>query len=83
VFLQVNADFHYIDVWSSLYTWGTNLSLPVDGDMIVVGPGQTLMVDTDTAIVKMLLIKGRGLIEKLKIHFHHLKFITPNEYQFN
>ncbi|XP_064635838.1 fibrocystin-L-like [Lineus longissimus] len=57
-----NADFHYIDVWSSPYTWGTNLSLPVDGDMIVVGPGQTLMVDTDTAIVKMLLVQGGTVI---------------------
>ncbi|XP_064635071.1 fibrocystin-L-like [Lineus longissimus] len=59
---EENADFHYIDVWSSPYTWGANLSLPVDGDMIVVGPGQTLMVDTDTAIVKMLLIQGGTVI---------------------
>ncbi|XP_064639845.1 fibrocystin-L-like [Lineus longissimus] len=50
--------YHYIDLWSSPYTWGSSLQMPIDGDMVVVPAGQTLMIDMDTPIIVMLLIKG-------------------------
>ena len=55
--LQDKADFEYVDVWSSKYTWGGN-PVPVEGDFIVVPKGQTLMLDVNTPLLKMLLIKG-------------------------
>ncbi|KAG2465237.1 PKHL1 protein, partial [Polypterus senegalus] len=54
--LQDNADFFYIDVWSSPYTWGGE-SPPDDGSFVVITPGQTILLDTSTAILKMLLIQ--------------------------
>lgn len=51
------ADFLYVDVWSSQYSWGGNPP-PEDGTLVVIGPGQTIVLDTKTAKLKMLLIKG-------------------------
>jgi hypothetical protein len=34
--------------------------MPVDGDMVVVPTGQTLLIDMNTPILKMLLIKGEN-----------------------
>ncbi|MBN3294522.1 PKHL1 protein, partial [Polypterus senegalus] len=56
-----NADFFYIDVWSSPYTWGGE-SPPDDGSFVVITPGQTILLDTSTAILKMLLIQGGTLV---------------------
>ncbi|XP_048254094.1 fibrocystin-L-like [Haliotis rufescens] len=58
---QTNADFEYIDVWSSKYTWG-GLDPPTKGDLVVVPKGQILLLDTDTPILKMLIIQGGELI---------------------
>ena len=51
-------DYLYIDVWSSPSTWLDGL-LPVEGDMIVVPEGETLLIDIDTPVIKMLLINGK------------------------
>ncbi|XP_021354106.1 fibrocystin-L-like [Mizuhopecten yessoensis] len=59
--LQTAADFHYVDVWSSVYTWG-GVSLPTDGDLVVIQAGQTIYLDTTTAVMKMILIQGGELI---------------------
>ncbi|XP_053372863.1 fibrocystin-L-like [Mercenaria mercenaria] len=56
-----DADFSYIDVWSSLYTWG-GVSLPQEGEFIIIPSGMTLLLDTDTAILSFLLIQGGKLI---------------------
>uniref|UniRef100_A0A8C4XEU0 PKHD1 like 1 n=1 Tax=Erpetoichthys calabaricus TaxID=27687 RepID=A0A8C4XEU0_ERPCA len=56
-----NADFFYIDVWSSPYTWGGE-SPPDDGSFVVITPGQTILLDTSTAVLKMLLIQGGTLV---------------------
>lgn len=54
---QNNATFFYIDVWSSPYTWG-GLSPPEEGMFAVITPGQTILLDTSTPVLKMLLIQG-------------------------
>ncbi|KAK9957826.1 hypothetical protein ABG768_012036 [Culter alburnus] len=56
-----NATFFYIDVWSSPYTWG-GLSPPDEGTFAVITPGQTILLDTSTPVLKMLLIQGGRLI---------------------
>nr|XP_055075131.1 fibrocystin-L-like [Misgurnus anguillicaudatus] len=56
-----HADFFYIDVWSSRATWG-GLSPPEKGSMAVITAGQTILLDTSTPVIKMLLIQGGRLI---------------------
>ena len=59
--LQTSADFHYIDVWSSTATWGGN-PIPTDGDLVVINKNHSILLDTNTAKLKMVLIKGGELI---------------------
>ncbi|XP_044027924.1 LOW QUALITY PROTEIN: PKHD1 like 1, tandem duplicate 1 [Siniperca chuatsi] len=56
-----NADFFYIDVWSSRFTWG-GLSPPESGSFAVITKGQTILLDTSTPVLKMLLIQGGTLV---------------------
>ncbi|KAM4688908.1 fibrocystin-L [Discoglossus pictus] len=56
-----NADFFYIDVWSSKYTWGGE-SPPDEGSLAVITKGQTILLDQSTPVLKMLLIQGGTLI---------------------
>ena len=52
--------FEYIDVWSSPWTWGGN-EPPIQGDLVVITQGQHLMLDSDTPLLKVLLIQGGAL----------------------
>lgn len=52
-----NFIYHYIDRWSSPYTWGNNPP-PIAGDFVYVSAHQTVMLDQDTPILEMLLIDG-------------------------
>lgn len=54
---QGKADFQYIDVWSSRYTWGGE-SPPEKGTFAVITKGQTILLDVSTPVLKMLLIQG-------------------------
>uniref|UniRef100_A0A8D0AJK6 PKHD1 like 1 n=1 Tax=Sander lucioperca TaxID=283035 RepID=A0A8D0AJK6_SANLU len=56
-----NADFFYIDVWSSRFTWG-GLSPPEKSSFAVITKGQTILLDTSTPVLKMLLIQGGTLV---------------------
>uniref|UniRef100_G3NDK3 PKHD1 like 1 n=1 Tax=Gasterosteus aculeatus aculeatus TaxID=481459 RepID=G3NDK3_GASAC len=56
-----NADFFYVDVWSSRFTWG-GLSPPEKGLFAVISKGQTILLDTSTPVLKMLLIQGGTLV---------------------
>ncbi|KAK2830693.1 hypothetical protein Q5P01_018624 [Channa striata] len=56
-----NADFFYVDVWSSRFTWG-GLSPPETGMFVVITKGQTILLDTSTPVLKMLLIQGGTLV---------------------
>ncbi|XP_077349351.1 fibrocystin-L [Lithobates pipiens] len=61
VALMDNSDFFYIDVWSSVYTWGGE-SPPDEGSMAVITEGQTILLDQSTPVLKMLLIQGGTLV---------------------
>ncbi|XP_052286416.1 fibrocystin-L-like [Dreissena polymorpha] len=56
-----DADFTYIDVWSSPFSWGGG-PLPQTGEFVVIPAGQTLLLDTDTPVLAFLLIRGGKLI---------------------
>ncbi|KAK9526506.1 hypothetical protein VZT92_015203 [Zoarces viviparus] len=56
-----NADFFYVDVWSSRFTWG-GLFPPEKGSFAVITKGQTILLDTSTPVLKMLLIQGGTLV---------------------
>uniref|UniRef100_A0A8D0SJH6 Fibrocystin-L n=1 Tax=Sus scrofa TaxID=9823 RepID=A0A8D0SJH6_PIG len=56
-----NADFLYVDAWSSNFTWGGK-SPPEEGSLVVITKGQTVLLDQNTPILKMLLIQGGTLI---------------------
>uniref|UniRef100_A0A8C4N397 Polycystic kidney and hepatic disease 1 (autosomal recessive)-like 1 n=1 Tax=Eptatretus burgeri TaxID=7764 RepID=A0A8C4N397_EPTBU len=55
------AEFSYVDVWSSPYTWGGRPP-PEAGSLAVVGSGQTVLLDINTPVLKMLLIQGGKLL---------------------
>ncbi|XP_051879473.1 PKHD1 like 1, tandem duplicate 1 [Pristis pectinata] len=55
------ADYHYVDVWSSRYTWGGQ-SPPEKGSLVVITKGQTILLDQNTPVLKMLLIQGGSLV---------------------
>nr|XP_026692211.1 fibrocystin-L-like isoform X4 [Ciona intestinalis] len=59
--INKNAQFQYVDLWSSIYTWG-GLSPPTTGDLVVVKKGQTVVLDVNTPVLKLLLIQGGKLI---------------------
>ncbi|XP_043545299.1 PKHD1 like 1, tandem duplicate 1 [Chiloscyllium plagiosum] len=56
-----NADFNYIDVWSSRYTWGGDTP-PEAGSLVVITRGQTILLDQSTPVLKMLVIQGGTLV---------------------
>lgn len=58
--LQANADFLYVDTWSSNSSWGGK-SPPEEGSLVVITKGQTILLDQNTPILKMLLIQGKFL----------------------
>ena len=66
-----NAKFHYIDRWSSYYTWGGE-EPPRDDEFVIISHDQTVMLDTDTNNLKMLLIQGGTLIFDEEIEHIHL-----------
>ncbi|CAL8298854.1 unnamed protein product [Lota lota] len=56
-----NANFFYIDVWSSRFTWG-GLPPPEKDMFVVITKGQTILLDESTPVLKMLLIQGGTLV---------------------
>uniref|UniRef100_A0A8C6RMA5 Fibrocystin-L n=1 Tax=Nannospalax galili TaxID=1026970 RepID=A0A8C6RMA5_NANGA len=56
-----NADFLYIDAWSSNFSWGGKAP-PEEGSLAVITKGQTVLLDQSTPVLKMLLIQGGTLI---------------------
>ncbi|KAM8882915.1 PKHD1 like 1, tandem duplicate 1 [Synchiropus picturatus] len=67
---QESADFFYVDVWSSRFTWG-GLSTPEKGSFVVITEGQTILLDVSTPVLKMLLIQGGTLVfDEIDIELH-------------
>ncbi|XP_077703124.1 fibrocystin-L isoform X3 [Canis aureus] len=56
-----DPDFLYVDAWSSNFSWGGK-SPPEEGSLVVITKGQTVLLDQNTPILKMLLIQGGTLI---------------------
>ena len=56
-----SAEFWYVDLWSSNFTWGGG-PLPREGDFVVISRGQTVILDTKTPVLAYLLIQGGELI---------------------
>ncbi|XP_045661731.1 fibrocystin-L isoform X1 [Ursus americanus] len=56
-----DSDFLYVDAWSSNFSWGGK-SPPEEGSLVVITKGQTILLDQNTPILKMLLIQGGTLI---------------------
>ncbi|KAG8441696.1 hypothetical protein GDO86_010760 [Hymenochirus boettgeri] len=61
-----NAGFFYIDVWSSIYTWGGETP-PDEGSLAVITQGQTILLDQSTPVLKMLLIQGSLIFDEVDI----------------
>ncbi|XP_062574409.1 fibrocystin-L-like [Saccostrea cucullata] len=59
--VQTSAEFFYIDVWSSPFTWGGG-PLPKEDDFVVITAGQTILLDVSTPKLRVLLIQGGTLI---------------------
>ncbi|XP_068231985.1 fibrocystin-L-like [Palaemon carinicauda] len=55
------AEFFYIDRWSSTFTWGGE-PVPSKGQMVVIDVDQTVLLDQSTDVLKMLLIKGGHVV---------------------
>lgn len=58
---QTSAEYFYVDVWSSPFTWGGG-PLPKDGDFVVISKGQNILLDVDSPKLKIILIRGRALL---------------------
>lgn len=54
-------EFYFLDRWSSIWSWGGTY-VPTDGEMVIVPKGQTIVIDTETAVLKLLLIDG-GIVK--------------------
>ena len=63
---QTSANFEYVDVWSSQYSWG-GAAPPVKGDMVVIPHEMTMLLDTDTPVLKLLLIQGKQVSIKVSV----------------
>lgn len=75
----IDTVLFFQDVWSSPYTWGGE-SPPREGDFIVVPKGQTLLIDQDTPILKMLLINGGTVIfDEKDLHLQTENILITDE----
>ena len=59
--LKTNAYFQYIDLWSSVFTWG-GTTVPGEGELVVIQQSQTVYFDAKTPVLAGLIIIGGSLI---------------------
>nr|XP_047143668.1 fibrocystin-L-like isoform X2 [Hydra vulgaris] len=72
-----SVSFSYIDVWSSKFTWGGN-DPPVEGALVIIQKGQTMLLDVSTPVLKVLLIKGGTLIfdeKDIELHAENILIV--------
>ena len=60
---QVHAHFQYIDLWSSPFSWGGKRP-PVEGDLVIIPNGQTMLLDMDTPVFAVLVIRGELIFDE-------------------
>lgn len=53
--------FYYVLRWSDARTWGTDLP-PIDGDLISIPAGMTLLVDQDTPNLRGIAVSNGTII---------------------
>jgi hypothetical protein len=74
--------FHYVLRWSDKRTWGVDLP-PIDGDLVYVPQGMTLLIDQDTPILEGIAVNNGTLIfsdeKDITVQAH---FITVDGGQF-
>jgi hypothetical protein len=56
-----SAQFQYIDLWSSPWTWGGD-EPPEAGTIVVIDSGKTVYFDTTSPILKAIVIDNASLI---------------------
>lgn len=64
-----NSKFFYIDLWSSVYTWGDQ-PVPSEGQLVLVEEGMTVLIDESTPVLKMLLLDGMALLSWLSHYIY-------------
>lgn len=57
----LRATFYYVLRWSDTRTWGTDLP-PIDGDLISIPAGMTLLVDQDTPNLRGIAVSNATII---------------------
>ena len=71
--------FEYVDLWSSLFTWGGN-PIPADGESVYIQAGQTVYLDVSTPVLNLVLIEGALVFQddpNADLHFQ-AKYIFIN-----
>ena len=53
----LNLSFAYVDNWSAMTTWG-GASPPVEGDLVYIPKGQSILLDVSTPVLNTLIIEG-------------------------
>lgn len=53
------AEFLYIDRWSDERSWGISRAVPLDGDSVVIPPGQSILLDIHTPQLFLVVVEGR------------------------
>ena len=71
------ADFQYIDVWSSPFTWGYK-SPPGKGDFVLIAKGQTILLDMDTPVFSILVISGELIFDEKDVTLNAEKIIVAD-----
>ena len=63
VFFQNAPNLLVMKLWSSLSAW-IGGQIPAAGQLVVIGEGETVLLDIDTPILKMIIINGTSLLFK-------------------
>ena len=72
-----DVSFDYADYWSSPYTWG-GAAPPSDGESVHIKMGQTVILDSDTAVLNLVVIEGSLIFEDAQDLHLQAKYIFIN-----
>lgn len=72
-----DVSFDYVDYWSSPYTWGGEAP-PTDGESVHIKTGQTVILDSNTAVLNLLVIEGSLIFEDAQDLHLQAKYIFIN-----
>ena len=69
--------FEYIDLWSSVFTWGME-NLPGPGESVHVRTGQTVLLDISPPLLNLLVIEGSLIFSDTQDLHLQAKYIFVN-----